>query len=159
MIIIENLPGIIVIMIVAYVFGMMSRLKIEGASYKGALLAVIRSLALPLLVVSLVNQLHDHRRRIIFDLRKESLEEHEPYIKRFEYILESKKRLSWFFIKSATKMSRAIMDSYIRASVEYEAQKEKHKVSKKKKNKSKKDNFFDHFMTGSDVEGHLFHLN
>lgn len=153
--ILEYLPGVLLIFVLAVWAGMMARLLIEGASIKGATLGVLRMVVLPLAAVIVINTLYDQRRRIIFDLRHSTEEVEEKFIEKFEHTLNSKLRLTWLVVSSVFNSFRSFIDFYVKQSVEYERFKAKNLSIKTKKPKN--NNFFDHFIGGADLENHLFH--
>jgi hypothetical protein len=147
------LPGISLTLTVAFMVGLLTRLVLEGANFKIAMISTTRFLFMPLAIISVINDIHSRRRRILFDAKK-SGEFDDKTLVYMEFVFDSKKELAWVFLKVILKMYRPLMDLYIKTSIKYEQ--ERAKKSKKKKKKDEK-KFYEIFLNESDVSNQLFH--
>lgn len=147
--IISYLPSILLAMVIAFVFAFHIRLIMEGASLKTAVISVIRFIFIPIALFFVINHIFEQKRKFIFSIRKDV--ENEKYSDKIEHLLEKRSRLVWIVIKISVKFYRQSIDSYIKASIEYE-RKQMIKVKKKKT-----DNFYDYYFNDIDAENHILH--
>lgn len=147
--IINYLPQILLAVFISLNISLIVRIFFEGGTLKTALLSTFRFYFMPLALIILINDIHEHKRKILFELKQNS--EKEELVNTIERILSSKRKTFYFIFKIILRFYRIGIDTYVSACVDFE---------KKKKLKSKKkQKFYEYFLNDTKIQSAIFKLS